>query len=91
MNKLLIKVSEMLGLFNKTRKWLKGKKTIISSVGGVLASASTLVILTLSWIDGEVDATTFLEQAKIPAGAFWVSITFLFSATHPKNVLEAKK
>lgn len=84
----LVKVAEFFGLFSKAQKWLKGKKTYISAVGGMCASSSTMLILFLSWIDAEISANDFLDQVKVPAGVFWVSATFLFAAIHPKNVRE---
>lgn len=83
---LLVKLAEFFGILNGVRLWFKGKKTYISAGAGMLVSGSTIIAFLLSWIDGEISANDFLEQSKVPAGAFWVSTTFLFSAMHPKNV-----
>lgn len=88
MNSFFIKIASLLGVFGKAREFLKGKKTIISSVIGMLGSGSAVLVLLLSWIDGKIDMNVFLDQVKIPAGAFWVSATFLFSSFHPKNIAE---
>lgn len=88
MESLFIKVAEMFGVFGKLRGALKGKKTLISSISGLITSTGAIVALVLPWIDGDIDAVQFMEQVKIPAAAFWVSATFLFSAVHAGNVIE---
>jgi hypothetical protein len=85
-NKLLIKTAEILGMFKKVRIWLQGKKTIISAIGGMFASGSILIGLFVTWIDNKITTNDLFEQGKIPAGTFWVSLTFLFAALHPENI-----
>lgn len=91
MNKLLIGIANFLGLFNKTRQWLKGKKTYISSIGGMAVSAGTIMGMVLAWVDGLIDASQLFEQVQLPTATFWASATFLFAASHPKNVIEKEK
>lgn len=91
MNPFWIGVAEVFGLLGKTKKFLKGKKTILSATGGMLASGAAVVTITITWVDGGIDAGQYFEQVTIPATAFWASVTFLWSAMHTKNVIEKEK
>lgn len=90
MNIFFIKAAEFFGVFTKLRGLLKGKKTMISAVAGMLASAGTVVGMLIPWIQGDIDMSQFLKQVEMPALAFWASATFLFSSFHTKNILEEK-
>lgn len=88
MNKLLIKVGEFFGVFKPAQEFLKGKKTILSSIAGMLISGGQLVYLAINWSDGQITAQQFIDQATLPATIFWAAVTFLWSAFHAENVVK---
>lgn len=90
MNKILIKLGEFFGLFNKVREFLKGKKTMLTGVGMMLASGAAIVGLVISWLDGTIDASELYSQAQAPVTAFATGAGLVFASLHTKNVDEKK-
>lgn len=86
MNAMIIKIGEFFGFFKKTQTFLKGKKTILSSIGGMLTSGGIIVGNVVRWANGEIDAAQCWNECQVPAAAFWASVTFLWSAFHADNV-----
>lgn len=80
-------ILNIISVIGKAKAYLKGKKTIISSVIGMLASGAAVLTLVVQWADGTLSTQQFIDQVQVPAGAFWIAITFLWAALHPKNIL----
>ena len=91
MNKVFIKLLDFFGLLDGVRRVFKGKKTILSAIMGILVSLSTIIPPMILWTEKTITTSQLIEQIQMPAGAFWVSITFLFSAFHTTNVIEEKE
>lgn len=90
MSKFVIGVADFFGVFKKARKFLKGKKTMLSSIVGMLMSAGAVIGLVITWTEGGISTSQLVDQATLPATAFWAAATFLFAANHSKNVVEER-
>jgi hypothetical protein len=79
---------KMLEIAGKVREYLRGKKTLLSSVTGLLASSGTIITLIISWADGKINAQELINQIQVPGAVFWASLTFLWSVFHHGNVIK---
>jgi|WetSurSiteA1Bulk_404760.scaffolds.fasta_scaffold31643_3 hypothetical protein len=82
---------KLLSVAGKAREAVRGKKTIISSVIGLLASGGAILTLLLSWGDGKINGQEFINQVQVPGAVFWASLTFLWAVFHHDNVLSDKQ